>query len=119
MSHNKSKVSELKEFDFAEYLQSDEDIKDYIQMVLAEGDPKELPQALNVIARARGMTDIAQAAGVAREALYRSLAKGASPRYETIVRVISALGLRFLLSKSLISTKNIKWTYPDFCEAEK
>ena len=62
--------------------------------MLEEGDPGELAHALGVIARARGMTQIAAEAGMGREALYKALRADASPRFETILKVMHALGLR-------------------------
>lgn len=81
-------------FDMAEQLRDEQDIAAYITMVLEEGDPGELAHALGVIARARGMTQIAAEAGMGREALYKALRADASPRFETILKVMHALGLR-------------------------
>lgn len=90
----KIKISDLPEFDMAEYLDSDEAVADYLSIVLEENDSALLTAALGDIARARGMTDIAQASGVTREALYRALRSGAHPRFDTVQAVISALGLK-------------------------
>ena len=81
-------------FDMAEQLRDEQDIAAYLTLVLEEGDPGELAQALGVIARARGMTQIAAEAGMGREALYKALRADASPRFETILKVMHALGLR-------------------------
>ncbi len=62
-----------------------------------EDDPSELINALGVVARARGMTEIAQESGLTREALYRALRAGASPRYNTVARVLKALGLHLIV----------------------
>lgn len=90
----KIKVSELPEFDITEHLDSDEAIATYLTLVLEENDPAELAHALGTVARARGMTQIAQASGLAREALYKALRPGAQPRFDTVQRVCTALGLR-------------------------
>ena len=80
-------------FDMAEQLRDEQDIAAYLTLVLEEGDPGELAHALGVIARARGMTQIAAEAGMGREALYKALRADASPRFETILKVMHALGL--------------------------
>ena len=81
-------------FDMAEQLRDEQDIAAYLTLVLEEGDPGELAHALGGIARARGMTQIAAEAGMGREALYKALRADASPRFETILKVMHALGLR-------------------------
>ena len=90
----KIKVSELKEFDMAEYLTNDAEIAEYLSLVIDENDPSELARALGTIARARGMTDIATQTGITREALYKALRGDSKPRFETINKVCGALGLR-------------------------
>ncbi|MDR1708359.1 MAG: putative addiction module antidote protein [Candidatus Accumulibacter sp.] len=90
----KIKISDLPDFDPAEYLESGEDIAAYLDAVLEENDPALLAAALGDIARARGMSEIARAAGIGRESLYKALRPGASPRFETIARVCNALGVR-------------------------
>lgn len=92
----KTKVSDLPEFDMAKQLKSEEDIAAYITMVIEEGDSSELAHALGVAARARGMSEIAQAAGITREALYKALRPNAHPRFDTINRVCTALGVRLV-----------------------
>ena len=92
----KTKISDLPEFDMAEQLKSEEDIAAYVTMVIEEGDSSELAHALGVAARARGMSEIAQAAGLTREALYKALRPNAHPRFDTINRVCTALGVRLV-----------------------
>jgi probable addiction module antidote protein len=89
-----NKASELKTFDMAEHLNTEEDIAMYLALVLEEDDPSELAHALGVVARARGMTQIARDSGITREALYHALAPGRSPRFETVSKVCRALGLK-------------------------
>ncbi|MDH4459647.1 MAG: putative addiction module antidote protein [Nevskia sp.] len=88
------KVSELPDFDMAEHLEDDNAIADYLTVVMEENDPALLAAALGDIARARGMGDIAKAAGIGREALYKALRPGTSPRFDTVQRVCVALGMR-------------------------
>jgi probable addiction module antidote protein len=81
-------------FDAAKYLDSEEAIAAYLSDMMEEGDPALLAAALGDVARARGMAEIARAAGLTREALYKALRPGAQPRFETIARVCTALGLK-------------------------
>ena len=90
------KVTDLPEFDMADYLKTPEDIAQYITIVLEDNDPSELAVALGHIAKAQGMTQIAQAAGLTREALYKALRPNAQPRFDTIARVCQALGVRLV-----------------------
>ena len=90
----KIKGSDLPRFDAAEHLRDEADIAAYLTVVLEEDDPAALAEALGTIARARGMTAVAQSAGIAREALYKALRPGAHPRFETIQRVCAALGVK-------------------------
>lgn len=76
-------IAALPDFDMAEQLRDAEDIAVYLQLALDDEDPSELAHALGVIARARGMTEIAQKSGMTREALYKALRPGSSPRFET------------------------------------
>ncbi|MBU3695058.1 MAG: putative addiction module antidote protein [Rhodocyclaceae bacterium] len=80
----------------AEHLRTAEDIAHYLTLVLEDNDPAELSHALGVIARARGMTEVARAAGLTREALYKALRADAHPRFDTIARVCAALGVKLL-----------------------
>lgn len=92
----KIKVSELPEFDAAEYLNSEEDVAAYLTTVLEENDSALLAAAIGDIARARGMSQVAKDSGIAREALYKALRPGSEPRFETIRRVCAALGVRLV-----------------------
>ena len=90
------KVSELPDFDAAEYLNSEADMAAYLTTVLEENDPARLAAAIGDIARARGMSQVAKDSGIAREALYKALRPGSEPRFETISRVCAALGVRLV-----------------------
>ncbi|MBU4263093.1 MAG: putative addiction module antidote protein [Proteobacteria bacterium] len=92
----KTRISELPEFDMAKQLRSEADIAAYVTMVIEDGDDAELAHALGVAARARGMSEVALAAGITREALYKALRPGAHPRFDTINRVCAALGVRLV-----------------------
>jgi probable addiction module antidote protein len=90
------KVSELPDFDAAEYLDSEEAVAAYLTTVLEENDAALLAAALGDIARARGMTSVARDSGITREALYKALRPGSEPRFDTINRVCAALGVRLV-----------------------
>ncbi|MBZ0221935.1 MAG: putative addiction module antidote protein [Dokdonella sp.] len=87
-------MADLKTFDITEMLDSEQAIAEYLTIVLEENDAAALADALGTVARARGMTAVAQDAGLAREALYKALRAGAHPRFDTIQRVMAALGVR-------------------------
>ena len=89
------KVDELPVFDAAAYLDSDEAIAAYLTDILQANDAGLLSAALGDIAR--GMTDIAKAAGITREALYKALRPGSAPRFDTVNRVCTALGVRLVV----------------------
>lgn len=89
-----TKIADLPTFDMAEHLKTEADVAAYLSLVLEEDDPAELAHALGVIARARGMTEIANASGMTREALYKALRPESKPRFDTISRVCNALGVR-------------------------
>ncbi|MBU9310834.1 putative addiction module antidote protein [Burkholderia multivorans] len=90
------KVDELSAFDAAPYLDNEEAIAAYLTDILEANDAGLLASALGDIARARGMTEIAKAAGITREALYKALRPGSEPRFETVNRVCTALGVRLV-----------------------
>lgn len=95
----KIKTSDLPEFDMASQLRSEEDIVEYLRQVLVDGDSGELAAALGHIAKARGMTQIANASGIRREALYKALRPNSQPRFETIQRICHALGVRLTVEQ--------------------
>ena len=67
----KIRISDLPDFDVAEYLEDEQAIAEYLTVVLEENDPSALAQALGTVARARGMTEMAKASGLARKALHK------------------------------------------------
>lgn len=85
----------LHEFDPSRYLTDDVAIAEYITAILEEGDPDLLLLALGDIARARGMSQIAKDTGLGRESLYKALTPGAKPRFDTVLKVAKALGVKF------------------------
>ena len=83
-------------FDAARYLDDDEAIAEYMTAMLEANDPNLLLLALADVARAKGMAQVAKDAGLGRESLYKALAPGAKPRFETIMKVARALGVKFI-----------------------
>ena len=92
------KVADLPSFDAADYLDSEEAIAAYLNAIMEENDDALLASALGDIAKARGMTQIAKDAGIGRESLYKALREGANTRYDTIAKVIQALGLKLTVT---------------------
>jgi len=84
-------------FDMANHLGSEEEIAEYLRQVLEDNDPGELAQALGVIARARGMTQLARDTGLSRESLYKSLSGERAPSSDTLFKVIRAMGFKLSL----------------------
>ncbi len=81
-------------FDAARYLTDDAAIAEYMTAVLEMDDPDLLLMTLNDAARARGMAQVAKDAGLGRESLHKALAPGAKPRFDTVMKVARALGVR-------------------------
>nr|WP_294553216.1 addiction module antidote protein [uncultured Rhodopila sp.] len=86
--------STLSRFDAAEYLDSPAARADYVSAALETGDMPFILDAINVIARAEGMTRVADAASVGMTSLYKTLQPGGNPEFETILRVLAAVGVR-------------------------
>jgi len=80
-------------FDAARYLTTPESQAELLNDALATGDAGYVAQSLGVIARARGMSEVAREAGVTREALYRALSENGDPRLTTLLGVARALGV--------------------------
>jgi probable addiction module antidote protein len=81
-------------WDAAEHLETEEDIAAYLEAVLEEGDASLIVAALGDIARAKGMTQIARDAGLGRESLYKALSPEGNPEFNTVLKVVRALGLK-------------------------
>jgi probable addiction module antidote protein len=83
-----------KPFDAAKYLVNDEAVAEYITEALLTYDTDMITHAIGVAAKARGMTMVAEHAGLSRESLYKALSGDGNPQFATILRVLTALGLR-------------------------
>lgn len=80
-------------FDAADYLDSDEAVAAYLSAALEDDDPDLFLTAVKDVARARGMAQLAKDTGLGRESLYKALSPGARPRYDTVFKVLRALGV--------------------------
>ena len=89
----KAKVK-TRSYDSAEYLDTPEAIAEYLTEALEDGDPSFISKAIGTAARARGMSEVAREAGVSRENLYRALSGDTKSEFDTIRRMLDALGVR-------------------------
>jgi probable addiction module antidote protein len=81
-------------FDAAEYLAEPEAQAEFLAATLEDGTADEIRAAINTIARARGMSEVAKATGIRREQLYRALGEDGNPEFATILKVLRALGVK-------------------------
>ncbi len=85
-------------FDAADYLDDEETIAEYLTAALEDPNPDVFLAAVRDVARARGMAQLAKDAGLGRESLYKALAPGAKPRYDTMLKLLHALGVKLSAS---------------------
>ena len=85
---------ETRPFDPAAYLDSPEAMLAYLEGAFADGDAAEITDALGVVARARGMSQLAEEIGLTRQALSNALSSDGNPDFATVLKVTRALGLR-------------------------
>jgi probable addiction module antidote protein len=90
---------ELHPFDPADHLQSEEDILYFLEAAMEGNDPAHIARALGIVARSKGMTEIAKKAGLGRQALYSALSESGNPTLETLTAVLKALGLELTVQK--------------------
>ncbi|WP_398306858.1 addiction module antidote protein [Zoogloea sp.] len=81
-------------FDAADYLNDEEAIAEYLTAALDDPNPDVFLAAIRDVARARGMAQLAKDAGLGRESLYKALTPGAKPRYDTVLKLLHALGVK-------------------------
>jgi probable addiction module antidote protein len=92
--HNINKLS-LAPFDASDYLNSEETIAEYLSAALENPDSDAFLIAVRDVAKARGISTVAANAGLGRESLYKALKPGAKPRFDTVRRLLGALGVKF------------------------
>ncbi|KUH59362.1 addiction module antitoxin [Tractidigestivibacter scatoligenes] len=81
-------------YEAAEFLDTDEDIVAYLNAALEDGDPSLVSAALGDVARARGMTQLANETGITRDGLYKALSPSGNPSFATVQKVVRALGYK-------------------------
>ena len=86
--------SQTRPWDAAGHLETPEDMAAYLEAALEDGDPALVAAALGDIARAKGMAQIARAAGLGRESLYKALSPDGNPELATVLKIVRALGLQ-------------------------
>ena len=87
-------VAQIAPFDAADYLDDEQTIAEYLTAALEDPNPDVFLTAVRDVARARGMTQLAKDSGLGRESLYKALTPGAKPRYDTVLKLLNALGVR-------------------------
>jgi probable addiction module antidote protein len=92
-------------WDAAETLDTKDGVVAYLNAALEDGDPELLKLVLGDIARSKGMTDIAKAAGLARSNLYKALSPDGNPEFSTVAHVLKALGLRLSVARERVSQR--------------
>lgn len=88
-----------KTFDPADYLATEDDVISYLNVWMEDGTPQEIARALGDVARSKGMSEIARRTGLGRQALYTALSENGNPTLETLMAVLSALGLRLSVTR--------------------
>ena len=92
---------ELKKFDVIDFLDGDEELIEYLNLALEEGDPKYFAKALGNVARAKGMTSVSAATGLGRQSLYRTLSSEGNPRIDTLFKILDTLGVRLAVASKV------------------
>ena len=90
--------AEISDWDVADYLKTEEEVRYFLEEILNANDPKLWQMALGDVARSAGMAKIAKKAGLNRESLYKALKEEAHPRFETVMRVLNAMGMKLSLT---------------------
>ena len=87
-------MRELKVFEASDYLNNEDEIAQFLTISLEDPNPDVFLRALQEVAKARGMSQLTKDAGINRESLYKALAPGAKPRYDTVLKLVNALGVK-------------------------
>jgi probable addiction module antidote protein len=91
-------MARVTEFDASAYLVDDEVVAEYLTAALEDSNPDVFLAAVGNVAKARGMSAIAESSGLGRESLYKALTPGAKPRYDTVLKVLQSLGVKISVS---------------------
>jgi len=87
-------MPKFKPFDISAHLDKDEVVAEFLTAALEDPNPDVFLSAVGKVAKARGMSAIAENTGLGRESLYKALSPGAKPRYDTILKVLQSLGVK-------------------------
>jgi probable addiction module antidote protein len=102
----------LSTFDAVEYLDSEEMIAEYLTAAMADENPDVFLAALSDVAKARGIAQLAKESGLGRESLYKTLAPGAKPRFDTIMKITKALGVPLAAKSASVHPNNTHKSLP-------
>ncbi len=91
---------DLAPFDASDYLDNEETIAEYLAAALENPDQDAFLIAVRDVAKARGIANVAARAGLGRESLYKTLQPGAKPQFDTVRRLLAALGVKLDVSSS-------------------
>ncbi len=91
-------MSDFARFDAAAYLDNEDVIAEYVAAALEDTNPEAFLAAVADVAKARGMTQLAKDTGLGRESLYKALAPGAKPRYDTVLKLLHGLGMKLTVT---------------------
>jgi probable addiction module antidote protein len=86
----------------SDHLDNEEVLADYFRAAMKDPDPEVFMRAISNVAKARGIASIAKRSGLGRESLYKALAPGARPRYETVRKLMAALGVKLTVSAASV-----------------
>lgn len=95
-------------FDVSEYLDSEEMIAAYLTSIIEDNDWDLLIQAIGHVAKARGMSKIAEESGLGRESLYKSFSQNSRPRFETVMKVLSAMNVKINILPAPVTKQSKK-----------
>ncbi len=99
-------VEKYRRFDPAEFLESDEDFAIFLQDSAESGDPKVLRAAIALVAKARGMTEIAERVGISRQGLFKALSDLGNPSFDNVGKILDVLGYQIkVVPKAATGTK--------------
>ncbi|OQX00416.1 MAG: putative addiction module antidote protein [Desulfobacteraceae bacterium IS3] len=91
-------MKKLSKFDAADYLDSEETIAEYLTAALEDENPDVFLAAISDVAKVRGMTEIVKNIESGRENLYKTLAPGAKPSYDTVIKILHSLGVKIVVT---------------------
>lgn len=93
-------MPKLKPFDPSAFLDDEEVVAEYLTAALEDPNPNVFLSAVGQVAKARGMSAIAESTGLGRESLYKALTPGAKPRYDTVLKVLQGLGVKLTITNA-------------------